>query len=101
LEFGAWNLGFALALADSGMGKTTFMINLYIRYKNAFRLPFAPQKYDIKLFPLGYPNILEDIEKVKDKKNTILLLDALDEDLEAIKDHQKRLNEILSKVKTN
>ena len=47
---------------------------------------------------MGYPNILEDIEKVKDKENTILLLDAYDEDLEAIKDHQKRLNEILSKV---
>ena len=58
--------------ADSGMGKTTFMINLYIRYKNAFRSPYAPPKYDIKLFPLGYPNILEDIEKVKDKENTIL-----------------------------
>ena len=47
---------------------------------------------------MGYPNILEDIEKVKDKENTILLLDAFDEDLEAIKDHPKRLNEILSKV---
>ena len=35
---------------------------------------------------------------MKDKENTILLLDAFDEDLEAIKDHQKRLNQILSKV---
>jgi len=87
-----------LILADSGMGKTTFMINLYIRYKNAFRFPFAPPKYDIKLFPLGNPDIWEDIKGVKDKKNTILLLDAFDEDLEAIKDHQKRLNEILPKV---
>ena len=47
---------------------------------------------------MGYPNILEDIEKIKDKENTILLLDAFDEDFEAIKDHEKRLNEILSKV---
>ena len=87
-----------LILADSGMGKTTFMINLYIAYKNAWRSPFAPPRYNIKLLPLGYPNIQEDIEELKDKENTILLLDAFDEDLEAVKDYKTRLNLILSKV---
>jgi hypothetical protein len=89
---------FYLVLADSGMGKTTFLINLYIAYKNRWRNPFKPALYDIKLLPLGFPNILKDIEKIENKKDTILLLDALDEDIEAVKDYVTRLNLILSKI---
>ena len=87
-----------MILADSGMGKTTFMINLYLAYKNKCRFFWQAPKYEIKLFPLAAPNILEIIEKVPNQENTILLLDAFDEDLEALKDHKKRLNEILDKV---
>jgi hypothetical protein len=35
------------------MGKTTFLINLYLRYINQFRQP----AYRIKLFPFGFPEI--------------------------------------------
>lgn len=86
-----------LLLADAGMGKTTFMINLYLSYKRKWRL--WGRKFDIRLFPLGHPHALDDIAKIDDdtKKDTILLLDALDEDGEAVKNYQKRLKEILDK----
>ncbi len=70
---------FYLVLADSGMGKTTFMINLYLRYSSFFRFG---KKYKIKLLPFGYKGIIEKIEEIKkneDVTQTILLLDAFDE----------------------
>ena len=70
---------FYLILADSGMGKTTFMINLYIRYHSFFN---RHRKYRMRLFRFSHPDTLAEIKayKKEDAKNTILLLDALDED---------------------
>ncbi len=87
---------FYLVLADSGMGKTTFLINLYLRYINQFRQP----DYQIKLFPLGFPEIDKEIEKIPDdeKRQTILLLDAFDEDIQAVTDYKARLDELIHKV---
>lgn len=87
---------FYLVLSDSGMGKTTFLINLYIEYsKKLFR------KYDIKLFPIGHPQSFKDIEEIiksgKDRK-TILLLDAFDEDNKALKDWKDRFESIIDAV---
>lgn len=89
-----------LVLADSGMGKTTFMINLYLNYKyqiNWFRIH---KKYNIELLPLGHPYTLERIKGMhsQEKKNTILLLDAFDEDNKAIINYTTRLNEILDLI---
>ena len=86
---------FYIVLAGSGMGKTTFMINLYMRYITKIG---GGEKFNIELLPLGYPNILKRIEKIEDQENTILLLDGLDEDTNAVKNYQKRMNKILSKV---
>jgi hypothetical protein len=92
-----------LILADTGMGKTTFLINLFLSYvskpwKNLFG-NFEHQK--IKLLPLGSPDIWQDIENVsdKDKLNTILLLDAFDEDIKAAEDYDARMKHILTCVK--
>ncbi|GAK60917.1 leucine Rich Repeat domain protein [Candidatus Vecturithrix granuli] len=85
---------FYIVLADSGMGKTTFLLNLYRRYHEQFF--GAP--YQIKLFPLGFPDIDKEIEKIEDKANTILLLDAFDEDHQAVQDYKKRLQELILKV---
>ena len=87
---------FYIILAEAGMGKTTFMINLYTQYAQKL----AGTNYQIKIFPLSFPNAMEQVEKIplKDRPNTILLLDAFDEDSEAIKAHQKRLHYILQKV---
>ena len=87
---------FYIVLADSGMGKTTFMINLYLRYINQYRR----NKYLIKLFPLNFPDIDKEIEAISDneKHQTILLLDAFDEDIYAVQDYNARLEELIRKV---
>lgn len=70
---------FYLVLADSGMGKTTFMINLYVRYTSFFDLG---RKYSIRLYPFGDDRILGQVKNIKleEARDTILLLDAFDED---------------------
>ncbi|SDM32916.1 hypothetical protein SAMN05421823_112105 [Catalinimonas alkaloidigena] len=85
-----------LILADTGMGKSTFLINLYLAYKNQWHSPLAVPKFRIKLLPLGQPEIVKRISEISDKEHTILLLDAFDEDVEAIKDYRARLNELLA-----
>jgi hypothetical protein len=87
---------FYIVLADSGMGKTTFLINLYLRYIEQF---FGAH-YQIKLFPLGWPEIDKEIEKIPDeqKRQTILLLDAFDEDMQAVHDYKIRLHDLIQKV---
>lgn len=85
-----------LILADTGMGKTTFIINLYIRYKNKFSL--FKNKLNIRLIPLGAPNAFEKIKEIKDKEKTILLLDAFDEDIKAVDRHKERMLELLNIV---
>lgn len=85
-----------LVLADSGMGKTTFIINLYLTYlRQWFR-----KKYKMVIIPLGHPKAWESLQQFTEKeaRNTILLLDAFDEDQAALDDYQKRLNEIIDKV---
>lgn len=87
---------FYIILAEAGMGKTTFMLNLYTKYAEKL----ANTDYQIKIFPLSFPNAMEQVEAIpaEERPNTILLLDAFDEDSEAIKAHQKRLHNILQKV---
>jgi hypothetical protein len=70
---------FYMILADSGMGKTTFMINLYIVYHSFFSYS---RKYTMKLFRFSNPDTINQVKSIKteDAKKMILLLDALDED---------------------
>jgi formylglycine-generating enzyme required for sulfatase activity len=74
---------FYLLLGDSGMGKTTFMINLYVQYTSFFNFG---RKHQIRLYPFGDARILEQIKNIKAEEvpNTILLLDAFDEDKKLI-----------------
>lgn len=87
-----------ILLSDTGMGKTAFLINLYIRYKTS-SIKIGKPKYNIKFFPLGSTDSLEKIKKLEDKTNTILLLDAFDEDIKAVADYKSRMIEILDNVK--
>jgi len=81
------NHKFYLVLADSGMGKTAFMVNLYLKNYSYRKLLFG-NRYTIKLLRFQSNNtekpvdILERIKSMKcdDIPNTILLLDGLDED---------------------
>ncbi|MEL6698945.1 MAG: SUMF1/EgtB/PvdO family nonheme iron enzyme [Bacteroidota bacterium] len=89
---------FYLVLADSGMGKTTFMLNLYLTYvRNR-----APHDYEMKLFAFRYPSAYEDVKRLVESgedKKTILLLDAFDEDGEASKNYKERLDQWMDLVK--
>ena len=90
---------FFLILADSGMGKTSFMINLFITYKNKKGTFFSPFNYEIKLLPLGNSETFEKIKVIPNKENTILLLDAFDEDIKALDRHEERMDEIIAITK--
>jgi hypothetical protein len=86
-----------LVLGDSGMGKTTFMINLFVRYQNRL----FGKKYNIRLFPLGDDRVDEFIDRIEDsqKVKTILLLDGLDDDPKAWNDQGKRLRDLMQKCR--
>ncbi|MEL6592759.1 MAG: hypothetical protein AAFQ68_21860 [Bacteroidota bacterium] len=88
---------FYIVLAGSGMGKTTFMINLYVRYLRYSRR--SRRAFHIRLVPLGYPEILQRIDEIPNQSETILLLDGLDEDPQAVRNYRKRMEQILKRVK--
>ncbi|MEO0469535.1 MAG: leucine-rich repeat domain-containing protein [Bacteroidota bacterium] len=87
---------FYMVLAGSGMGKTTFMINLYLGFLIHSR--FKTRRFHIKLLPLAYSDVLKRIDKIEDQDNTILLLDGLDEDPAAVRDYEKRMSKVLKRV---
>lgn len=86
---------FYFVLSDSGMGKTTFLINLFIRYSNKLK-----KAYKIRLLPLGSSKIDEELKNINsdERRKTILLLDAFDEDIRASVDYKFRLQEIVDLV---
>ena len=84
-----------LILADSGMGKTSFILNYYAMNQNKSKR----KRQQIVLIPLGCKNPDTYIDKIQNKSQTILFLDAFDEDIAAIKDHKKRLFELMEKCK--
>ena len=69
-----------LVLGGSGMGKSSFLVGAlrkYVMHNPWFR------HFEIILINLGNADCLQAIKNVEEKANTILLLDALDENLEA------------------
>jgi hypothetical protein len=81
-----------IILADSGMGKTSFVLNYYA-YNARKR---ASRRHRIALVPLGLARATELIDALPDKQDTVLFLDALDEDTSAIKDYRARLDQLLA-----
>lgn len=72
-----------MVLAGSGMGKTTFMVNVFCRYVKQ-NMTRKGMDFDIRLLRLDDEKVLEDIKKISEDgfikpEKTILLLDALDE----------------------
>lgn len=87
-------------LGGSGIGKSTFVVNFvrkYIYHHKEKNLP-----YKIKLLYCGEntndnDTILKQIDTIKDKSTTILILDALDENDEAIDNFSKFFPELLKR----
>lgn len=80
-----------LVLGDSGMGKTTLLLNLVLREQ---RRRAGTRR--LALIPLGEPGALDALRAIPAQRETILLLDALDEDPRAIEDANGRMSEIMN-----
>ena len=84
-------------LAGSGMGKTTFSVNLLIDYINLHTEKTLT--YDIQLLNLSSDTVIKDIEKIQNQTNTILILDALDENTEAVTDFKRFISKLEEAIK--
>ena len=86
-------------LAGSGMGKTTFAINLLKRYINKYTEETKP--YDIFLFSLENDDVFHRIQEIEvDKRpSSILILDAVDENNLAVNDYSSFKNELEKSIK--
>lgn len=69
-----------LVLGGSGMGKSSFLVGALRKY--VMHNPWH-RRYEITLVNLGNKDCLKRINKIEEKANTILLLDALDENRDA------------------
>jgi hypothetical protein len=85
---------YSMILGDSGMGKTTLLLNYYARFCRKRNLPYA-----IALIPLGHGGCDSAIASLKNRSDTVLLLDAFDEDIQAIQDFRTRLSAILNETR--
>jgi hypothetical protein len=81
---------YLMLLADSGMGKTSALLNYYVRHLRRWRKPF-----DLAVVPLGDKRADEILAAIENKQDTSLFLDALDEDPAAIRDLPARLDRIV------
>lgn len=80
-----------LLLADSGMGKSSFVLSYYARNRRLRKR----KRLRLAVIPLGRPDALAEIARIENQKNTILFLDAFDEDTKAIQDYRSRLAQLM------
>ena len=88
-------------LGGSGMGKSTFVVNLVWKYINKYREKTLP--YLIKIIYCGETiegneSLLDRIKKIDNKQNTILILDALDENNDAIVKYSGFFKELFASI---
>jgi hypothetical protein len=83
---------FSLVLGDTGMGKTSFLLNYYARHWQDSR---QRQRFTLQLIPLGTVNVENKIAEVPNKSDTVLFLDALDEDTLAIGNSRQRFRQLV------
>lgn len=80
-----------MIMGGSGMGKSTFLAALL--YNCVYKYNIKKYPYTIYVKPLIIPNVIEQIKSINDN-NSILLLDALDENIEASKDLVSFMNQL-------
>jgi len=91
---GSARFSHAFVLSDAGMGKTSLLVMLRLFYLNKFIQP----GFEVSLLKIG-PTTLEDIARIPKPHETVLLLDALDEDPEAWQHFYGRVQELLQATK--
>lgn len=89
----SWEHKYLILLADSGMGKTSFLLNYYAKYWWSWR---KRRRFDLAIVPLGIANADDHIKQIANKENTVLFLDAFDEDTRTQADYQMRLVQLLN-----
>lgn len=88
------NEKYFIVLGESGMGKSTFLQKLYLKYR---RTIFKTHK--IAFCPLTNSPDVSQWSDIQNKSNTILLLDALDEDQKVVADYDERMTQIINTTK--
>ncbi len=86
-----------MVFGGTGMGKTTFMVNLLCQYVRR-NVKNKSLPYEIVLLRLSDENIMTEIKDINNKTKTILLLDALDESRAATEDFEcfkKELEDVI------
>jgi hypothetical protein len=81
-----------ILLADSGIGKTSFLLNYYAHNE---RLRLLSRRLPIALVALNASDADETIASIPNKQGHIAFLDAFDEDTKAIGNHHVRLQELM------
>jgi len=80
-----------ILLADAGMGKSALLFNLYGRYLRSIF-----HRYHAVLIELGARDAISKITDITTPYDTVLLLDALDENSEAIDNYFDTINKLLA-----
>jgi hypothetical protein len=87
---------FYCILGGSGMGKSTFIINLICRYIHKYNEKNLP--LPINLINCGNAKSLTEAIDTIENKQSILILDALDENNEAINDYSEFYKKLLGQI---
>lgn len=84
-----------IILGGAGMGKSTFSADLFYQYINKYNQRNIP--FPINILYLGDSDVIDkilDLSKKEDACESILILDALDENVDATKDISSFINKI-------
>lgn len=83
-----------LVLADSGMGKSSFLLNYYVYH---WRRRARNKHFRLAMVPLVQLNVNEFIKSIplRERSGTVLFLDGLDEDPAAGRDFKQRSQELV------
>ena len=79
-----------LILADSGIGKTSFVLNYYVHNERR-----RSSRHDIVLVAFGKGDADKRIKGVENKEQKVIFLDALDEDILAVNNIENRVHELM------
>lgn len=82
-------------LAGAGMGKSSFMVYLYGKLVKKL----DGKGHDVEILSLTHPDVIERINMIEDQGNVILLLDALDENVEAMNNYEVFWKTLLNSIK--
>jgi uncharacterized protein YjbI with pentapeptide repeats len=82
-------------LSDAGMGKTSLLTIL----KLAHLCKLTDESLDVRLYKIG-PQLVSQLETISSPSQTVVLLDALDEDAVAWREFDARVQEILLATKS-